>query len=146
MPANDDHFDRPRHRKMFEWARRTGLLSKMLGFRESSAFPDLVVILAAPATEIGEALQRRAREQGCAEEVSARFSAQRRAGVPRFLIGLTTVEGLQASSPSVDAAADLERAAATGDVPAFIIDQDGYWCGTLVEPARRPGDRIAGNR
>lgn len=37
-----------------------------------------------------------------------------------------------------DTAEDMERAAATGDVPAFIVDQEGYRYGTLLIRAARP--------
>lgn len=125
-------FGRKEHRAMFRWAQRTRLLDRMLAAGRSIGLTAPVILLATPDTKEGRYLDRTARLQKCADEVSRRFSAQRRAGVPRFLIGMTTVEAMLTTAMTDQARGDLERAAATGAVPAFIVDAGGYWCGTLV--------------
>lgn len=124
-------FGRQEHRRMVEWGIQTGTLAKFVAAGEALGMAPPVVVLATPDTLQGQELLRTAKVQGCADEASRRFAAQRRARVPRFLVGIATVADMLAGL-APQTRADLEAAVATGDVPMFVFDDVGYWCGTLV--------------
>lgn len=124
--------DQEPHVRMMEWAQRTGLLRELLTARRESAIDDLVVLIATPDTPEGEYLHEVARLGKRAAEVSRRFAAQRRAGVPRFLVGLTTASSLRASEIAAEALDALDTAATAGGVPVFVIDAEGFVCGTMA--------------
>ncbi len=124
--------DRPSHQQIIDFADKAGLFRDLFAALRNSAVSGMVIIFAAPDTREGEYLKLVAQHRKKADEVSRLFAAQRRARVPRFLVGLTTASSLR-EGLSEEAIGDLDAAIAAGGVPTFIVDRKGYWCGASVE-------------